>query len=482
MSDMKDDLNNNSEYDYWKEQGEKEGSYKSEVQGDSEKQKLEKDSEYKNEEKTEVESGEYRYSSLPYRDDVYYNSNKYNNPNVNNINNNPPKASKVKKAFAFILIAIAFGAIASLTFIGVNSILYVINPDLRSYNRAYVDNGKSGEFHIEQTDVLNNNVADTDVTHVVETTMSSIVSIKGIFTETYNFFGQQYDEKKEGAGSGIIISKDEAQLLIATNNHVVEGAFPIEVTFIDGTSSEAIIKGTDSTADLAVIAVDISSLSEETKDSIKIAKVLTDKEIKVGEKVVAIGNALGIGQSVTVGYVSAIDREVSVDNKKMTLLQTDAAINHGNSGGALLNMEGEVVGINTVKFVSNHVEGMGYAIPISRAMPILDELKNREIIPESDQGYLGIVINDVTEDLAEMFNWPIGVYVSEVAENSPADKAGILNGDIITGLNEIEITSRTQLVEKVTSYRAGTEVTLRLMRKQGNTYVERYIKVTLGKR
>ena len=312
--------------------------------------------------------------------------------------------------------------------------------------------------------------------------MPSIVSIKGTFTETYNFFGQQIDEERPGAGSGIIIDKNDTELLIATNNHVVEGAKPIEVIFIDGESSEAIIKGTDSTADLAVIAVDITTLSEGTKDAIKVSSVLDDEDIKVGEKVVAIGNALGIGQSVTVGYVSAVDREVNIDNNKMTLLQTDAAINPGNSGGALINMEGEVIGINTVKFASNTVEGMGYAIPITRAMPILSELKSREIIAEEDQGYLGIVIQDVTEDIAEMFNWPVGVYISEAIEGGAAKNAGILNGDIITGINDIEITSTTQLIEKVTSYRAGTEVTVKLMRKQDDEYKEMDIEVTLGRK
>lgn len=428
------------------------------------------------------ESGEYRYSSVPQNSKYYYSQDQYKEI-PNNVNDKATKKpNKVKKSLGFVFKAVAFGLIAAVTFMGVNMIVNNIYPDINNNKEHLTDNIENNEFQIEQTEVLYNSVEETDVTTVVENAMPSIVSIKGTFTETYNFFGQQIDEERPGAGSGIIIDKNDTELLIATNNHVVEGAKPIEVIFIDGESSEAIIKGTDSTADLAVIAVDITTLSEGTKDAIKVSSVLDDEDIKVGEKVVAIGNALGIGQSVTVGYVSAVDREVNIDNNKMTLLQTDAAINPGNSGGALINMDGEVIGINTVKFASNTVEGMGYAIPITRAMPILNELKSREIIAEEDQGYLGIAIQDVTEDIAEMFNWPVGVYVSEAIEGGAAKNAGILNGDIITGINDIEITSTTQLIEKVTSYHAGTEVAIKLMRKQGDEYKEMNIEVTLGRK
>ncbi len=414
--------------------------------------------------------------------DMYYYSQNQEDESSNEDNYKAAKKdSKVKKALGFVLKAASFGLIAAITFIGVNEVVKTIHPDVDN-NELIIEDTENDEFQIKQTEVLHKGVEETDVTTVVENTMPSIVSIKGTFTETYNFFGQQIDEARPGAGSGIIIDKNDTELLIATNNHVVEGAKPIEVTFIDGESSEAIIKGTDSIADLAVIAVDITTLSESTKDAIKVSSVLTDKDVKVGEKVVAIGNALGIGQSVTVGYVSAIDREVNIDNNKMTLLQTDAAINPGNSGGALISMNGEVIGINTVKFASNKVEGMGYAIPITRAMPILNELKSREIIAEEDQGYLGISIQDVTEDIAEMFNWPVGVYVSEAIEGGAAKEAGILNGDIITAIDDIEITSATQLIEKITSYHAGTEVTVKLMRKQANDYKEMNIKVILGRK
>lgn len=479
---MKDEknLNNesNSEYNYWQNQSrskESEGYYINKETG-----------EYRFSKK--IENDYYPGSNKTSNSNEYNSSKDYNNYNQFDWNDDNKKEEvkeqgRVRKFFGFLFKAIAFGLIAAITFIGVNQLVYAFKPELNLSNNLLNQNNKE-KFTIEQTKVIEDNIIDTDVTQVVNDTMPSIVTITGTFTETYDFFGQQIDEEKQGGGSGIIIDQNETELLIATNNHVVEGAMPIIVTFIDGETAEAIIKGTDSTADLAVIAVDLNDLSQSTKDAIKIADVLTetDGEVKVGEKVVAIGNALGIGQSVTVGYVSAVDRDVDVGKTVMTLLQTDAAINPGNSGGALLNMNGEVIGINTIKFAASAVEGMGYAIPITRAMPILNELKSREIIPEAEQGYLGVYIRDVTEDIAKMFNWPVGVYVSETTQDGPAHKAGILKGDIIVGLNEIEITSTTQLIEKVTSYRAGTKVTVRLMRNQDGAYKELELQVTLEAR
>ncbi len=501
MNDKKD-LNNgiNSEYSYWKNQSnrdtEDEGYHMNEETGEYRYSKK-IDSDYYAGEDNKANSNQYsssnpnsssnNYTSYEYGDNGRYSNNNYSNFNQYN---NEQKASgdgykepgKGKKFFGFIFKAIAFGLIVATTFIGVNEIAYKVNPELKTNNSLLDNNENETKFTIEQTKVIEDNIVDTDVTQVVTNTMPSIVTITGTFTETYDFFGQQIDDEKQGGGSGIIIDKNDTELLIATNNHVVEGAMPIMVTFIDGETAEAIIKGTDSRADLAVIAVDLSELSQSTKDAIEIADVLADDNIRVGEKVVAIGNALGIGQSVTVGYVSAVDRDVDVGNNIMTLLQTDAAINPGNSGGALLNMDGEVIGINTIKFAANAVEGMGYAIPITRAMPILNELKSREIIPDSEQGYLGVYIRDVTEDIANMFNWPVGVYVSETTQEGPAFNAGILKGDIIIGLNDIEVTSTTQLIEKVTSYRAGIEVTVRLMRNQNGSYEEIEVQVTLEPR
>ncbi len=475
--------NENSEYNYWKDQSNKE--HKDDVdnknQGNGEYRYSKKNDDYfesynvKQSHNNNINNNESQYSQKQ-----SYNNNDSNQYSKGqNSYNNQKKPSRVKRLFAFIAKAIAFGLIVAMTFVGVNKFVFNIDLSPKDGNSMFYNN--DDKFTIEQTEIVEDSIEDTDVTKVVEDTMPSVVTITGIFTQTYDYFGQQIDEEKPGGGSGIIIDKNDTELLIATNNHVVEGAMPIEVTFIDGESANAIIKGTDAEADLAVIAVDITQLSDATKDAIEIADVLTNGEVKVGEKVVAIGNALGIGQSVTVGYVSAQDREINVDNTTMTLLQTDAAINPGNSGGALLNMNGQVIGINTVKFADTKVEGMGYAIPIDRAMPILNELKSREIIAESEQGYLGVGIRDVTEDLAEMFNWPLGVYVSELVEGGPADQAGILKGDIIIGINDIDVTSTTQLIEKVTSYREGTEVTIILMRNQNGTYEKLEIQATLGK-
>ncbi|MDF2950900.1 MAG: 2-alkenal reductase, partial [Anaerocolumna sp.] len=300
-------------------------------------------------------------------------------------------------------------------------------------------------------------------------------------TETTDWFGQQYSEEYQGSGSGIIVGKNEKELLIATNNHVVEGAEPITVTFIDDTKAEAIIKGTDAVADLAVISIDLSTIKEETLNTIKIATLGDSDDVKVGQMAIAIGNALGYGQSVTVGYISAKDRAVAIEGNTMVLLQTDAAINPGNSGGALLNMKGEVIGINSVKYASSEVEGMGYAIPISRAMPIINELMNRETLAEDEKGYLGVYIRQVTEEVAQTYNWPVGVYVISTIEGGAAESAGIIAGDIITKVNQTEVTAESQLQEKVNSYRAGTEVTLTVMRMENGQYIEREIVVTLGK-
>ena len=290
----------------------------------------------------------------------------------------------------------------------------------------------------------------------------------------------------EGSGSGIIVGKDENELLIATNNHVVAGANKIKVTYIDGSESDAIIKGADAGADLAVITVDITQMKKETLDAIKIAKLGNSDNAKVGEMSIAIGNALGYGQSVTVGYISAKDREVGISDgyntKKMILLQTDAAINPGNSGGALLNAAGEVIGINTVKYADNKVEGMGFAIPISKAIPVINELMSREVLKTEEQGYLGIGGYDVTEDVSSTFNIPIGVFVKIVDEEGAAKKAGLLPGDIITGADDIEIASMTQLSDYIKSKRVGTKVTIKLMRSTNGTYVEKTYQVTLGAR
>ncbi len=400
------------------------------------------------------------------------------------------------KAVKLILSAAVFGLVAGVVFVGFNYVYYRINPNAIPLSIHIGDGFKSiglNNLNLEPLAEQSKKIAattvsdgiieqKTDVTEVVEKTMPSIVTITSTYKETYNWFGEEYDQENEGGGSGIIVGENDTELLIATNNHVVEGASKILVSFIDNTQKEAIIKGTDAIADLAVITIDKKSIGEKTLAAIKVAKLGDSESVKVGQMAIAIGNALGYGQSVTVGYISAKDREVTVSDNKMVLLQTDAAINPGNSGGALLNLDGEVIGINSVKLVLNDVEGMGYAIPISRAIPIVNELMNREVIKEEEKGYLGVYIEDVTEEISRMYNWPIGVYVTSTVEDGSAEKAGILSGDIITGINDTEVTARVQLQEKVTSYRAGTKVKVTLMRSEGGKYVKKEIYVTLGEK
>ena len=329
---------------------------------------------------------------------------------------------------------------------------------------------------IPSTDVLiNGDTTFYDLSGIVENVMPSIVQITCTFN-TQSFFGTY---QSTGAGSGIIIKQSDDELLIATNNHVIEDALSITVTFNDDKEVTGYTKGTDATADLAVVAVKISDIDKDTLGNIKVATIGDSDGVKVGQMAIAIGNALGYGTSTTVGYISAIDREVKVDGKAMTLLQTDAAINPGNSGGALLNIYGEVIGINSVKYASDEVEGMGFAIPISRAMSILDELSNREVLKDSEKGYLGIYMRNVTSDIASAYNWPMGVYVSEIVEGSPADKSELLVGDIITAINGINVQTSTDLRNEITSHRAGTKVTLTVSRLSRGRFSEEEIEVTL---
>ncbi len=400
----------------------------------------------------------------------------------------------LKKTAKFILKAAVFGIVAGACFIGFNLAYYRINPDAAPIAINIGDGKSFGGFQlnlsptseedkkIAATTVSSEAVEQkTAVTEVVDATMPSIVMITTTYTGSYDWFGQQVDQQQEGGGSGIIVGKNDKELLIATNNHVVEGADPIKVKFIDDTEAEAIIKGTDATADLAVLSIDLSTVKDSTLSAIKVAELGDSKSVKVGEMVIAIGNALGYGQSTTVGYISAKDRKVELEDKTMVLLQTDAAINPGNSGGALLNLEGEVIGINTVKYASSEVEGMGFAIPISRATPIINELMDREILENDEKGFLGVSIEDVTEDISNTYNWPVGVYVKSTVEGGSAEKAGIKAGDIITKVDDTEITAGTQLKEKITSYRVGTDVTITVMRSSDGKFVEKQIVVNLGK-
>ena len=367
--------------------------------------------------------------------------------------------------------ALLFGVVAGVGFAGVSIARDRLIPAAtqRVETTTVQDNGSSGS----------SDAAAEDVSNVVDAVMPSVVSITSKTQVSNYFFGTQ---ESEGAGSGFILAKTDDTLMIATNNHVVEGATALTVGFSDGTTADAAIVGTDSDADLAVISVNAKDLSDDTLSTIKIAVLGSSDDLKVGEPVIAIGNALGYGQSVTTGVVSAKDREVSFTDGTMTLLQTDAAINPGNSGGVLVNMNGEVVGINNAKLEDTSVEGMGYAIPISTAQTTLENLMNAGSIPEGETAYLGILGRTSDSQYSEALGMPSGVYVSQVVEGSPAEKAGIAAGDIITGFEGNTVSTMDGLKDRISAQKAGTEVEITLQRaNQNGTYEEQTVKVTLGK-
>lgn len=325
---------------------------------------------------------------------------------------------------------------------------------------------------------------DYDVSEVVNNAMPSMVSIANNYVEKITYFGQPMEREGEASGSGIIVGENETELLIATNYHVIEDAKKLMVHFVDNTDVEAVVKGTDEDMDLAIIAVPISSLSEETRNAISIAKMGDSTSLKLGEPVIAIGNALGYGQSVTNGIVSALDRDVEMeDGSTGTFIQTNAAINPGNSGGALLNVKGEVVGINSSKIGDTLVEGMGYAIPISAAKPILEDLMTKETRNKvAEAGYLGIVPRTVTSDVAELYGSPKGVIVSSVEAGTPAAEGGMLLGDIIVRLGGNKLLTAEELREALEYYAPGEVVEIVVMRNINGEYVEVTLQVTLGSR
>ncbi len=327
----------------------------------------------------------------------------------------------------------------------------------------------------------------TDVSDVVEKVMPSIVSINStdIITKYDIFFGRQFNEPVVGSGSGIIIGQSDSAILIVTNNHVIAEAEEIEIVFVDESKAQATVKGSDARSDLAILEVRINDLSKETLNTIKVARLGDSTKLKAGEMVIAIGNALGYGQSVTVGYVSALDREIEIQGIKMKLLQTDTAINPGNSGGALININGEVIGINSVKFEDILVEGMGYAIPISNAIPMINLLMNNKVREVAEMGFLGINLEsaqDVTKDLAEQFNMPMGIYINDVIKDSPAEKAGLKSRHIIVGYDDLKIETIDDLINILTYSRPGDEITLKVKERQDGEYVDKELISVLGER
>lgn len=383
-----------------------------------------------------------------------------------------PSSGKAKKAGLLIASAAVFGLVAGGVMVGVNAV----------GNKLLGKNDKNAEIAtVTTTDAGIKKVSEDGVADVVEEVMPSIVSITNTSVQTVRSWFQSYEQEVSGSGSGIIIGQTDDEILIATNNHVIEGAKEITVAFSDETAVEATVKGADSSADLAVLVVNTEGMEKDTLSKIKVAALGSSDDLRVGESAIAIGNALGYGQSVTVGFISAIDREVDVEDTSMTLLQTDAAINPGNSGGALLNAKGEVIGINTVKYVDSTVEGMGYAIPISKAIPIINDLMNQEVIEESEQGYLGIQGNDITDEYAKNFNMPNGVYVVKIVEDSPADKCGLKAGDIIIQFGGRDVNSMETLQNILSNKKAGEEIEMIVQRNnEKGEYKEITLKVTLG--
>lgn len=325
----------------------------------------------------------------------------------------------------------------------------------------------------------------SDVSDVVENVMPAVVAINcevEKVSTSFDFFGRGLEQKERGSssGTGIILAQGGRELLIVTNNHVIEDAVGVTIEFCDGTTAPAKIKGTEEGDDLAVVSVQLKDISMETTRRIRLASLGDSGEVKMGEFVIAIGNALGYGQSVTVGYVSALDREVTTDGVTLNLIQVDAAINPGNSGGALLNANGEVIGINSVKYSDTKVERVGYAIPISEVLPILNDLMSREQLSEEEAAYLGIVGKDIDSGHANSFRMPVGIFVSQVGEGTPAEQAGLHAGDIIVGINQRSVETMEELLHVLGYTRGGSEGTLQIKVLENGTYVDQELSVVFG--
>ena len=388
------------------------------------------------------------------------------------------KANPIGKVVAVVALAVVFGVLAAVVFQGTNRIM----------NRFFGDVSFStgGGTKIDSTEIATGSGTTvlSDVADVAESVMPSVVSITNMsIQEVQNyFFGGVTQYQSQSSGSGIIIGQNDLELLVVTNNHVVEGSTELTVSFIDGSNAGAQIKGTDSDQDLAIIAVPLNRIANETKEKIKTATLGDSDALRVGEPTIAIGNALGYGQSVTTGIVSALAR--TIEDYEGELIQTDAAINPGNSGGALLNANGEVIGINTAKVSADAVEGMGYAIPISDVTDILNELKNKETrtkVPESERGAIGIKGRTVETAMAQYYNMPKGVYVAEVIKGSGAEAADLPVECIITEIDGHDVDSMEELQEQLSYYRAGEKVEFTIEVPSRKGYQAEKIDITLGK-
>lgn len=393
------------------------------------------------------------------------------------------------KSVMVVGLAILFGVVSSVVFLTSN----FIGAKLMSLSNTSDSSAASSDKISNGTSLsTSSSVVTSDVSDVVEKVMPSIVSITSMSVEeVQSYFGQTYEQKSEGAGTGIIIGKNDTELLIVTNNHVVSGSDTLTVSFDDETSVEAFIKGTDANYDVAVISVPLDTLSEETLNSISVATLGDSTTLKVGEPAIAIGNALGYGQSVTTGVISALNRSVSATDattgetqeNSVKLIQTDAAINGGNSGGALVNVNGEVIGINSAKLIGTSVEGIGYAIPISDVSDLIQNLMNQETktkVDEADRGLIGITGISVSDAFSQQIEIPSGVYVIEITSGGGADKAGMTKGCIITGINGSGVDSMESLQEQLQYYAKGENVSLTIQVPQPNgEYKEQAVEVTL---
>lgn len=377
--------------------------------------------------------------------------------------------------------AAVFGLIGGMSFEGTT---YISNKYI---NKSSVESSKTTSKSIEKTSTLSSTSTNTSssdgVSGVSESVLPSIVAIDVKTTQTStDVFGRTYEQDASGSGSGIIVAQDSKNIYIATNNHVVADASSVSVTFNDKSVYSATVKGTDSASDLAVVEVPLSKLSADTLSNIKVATLGDSDKVKVGAQAIAIGNALGYGTSVTVGYISAKDREVSGEDNTMKLLQTDAAINPGNSGGALVDSSGAVIGINSSKYADTFVEGMGFAIPINTAIPIINDIVKAQTVSEDEQAYLGIKGTNVTSEYAQYYNLPEGIYVSSVTSGSPADKAGIKKGDVIVKYKGKDVTTMDGLQEKMALCKAGDKVEITVKRADNGEYKSVTCNVTLGKK
>lgn len=416
----------------------------------------------------------------------------FENNKKNGSRKNRRRNTFIKKAGALAMSAVLFGGLAAGTFQGVNTLIAAntqsssqsasAQTSLLKASQTSSDSGTSATGSLDVSDI-----ASAAMPSIVSITNRSVQEVQNYFN-LYGYNYQQQQQETESCGSGIIIGQNDTELLIVTNYHVVENVDTLSVSFIDNQTCEASIKGTDSDNDLAVMAVSLENIPQDTLSNISAAVIGDSDSLKVGEQVVAIGNALGYGQSVTTGIVSATNRTLTTssddgtDGTTSTYIQTDAAINPGNSGGALLNMDGEVIGINTAKLSSTEIEGMGYAIPISRVQDIIENLMNETTkvkVDESNQGAIGVSCRDISSDIAQAYQIPQGVYIGSVSADSPAAAAGITAGSILTKFDGTSVSSVSELQNLLQYYAAGTQVEITVMVPDQGTYAEKTVTVTL---